>query len=253
MSGNVLTLGGTRKAVFTLSIDNYAPELTELTFPLMRHYARKIGADFVVIDKRKWPGWPPVYEKLQIHELCQPYDWAIFFDADVLVHPNCIDFTNYLPDDVCAHNGQDFGNIRFRFDEAMRADGRSIGTCGWFVVAPRKCYDLWRPTEQTLEEVVANCFPTAEEINCGLIDAGHLSDDYVVSRNIAKLKIKHTTLQELLPKIGADPDGFFWHLYTIGVQEKVRQAREVLWRWRIPHPALFRGWEFMFGPGAVGG
>lgn len=235
-----------RKAVFTLNIDGYAPEIRELTYPLLRHYARKIGAEFREITQRKWPDWPPVYEKLQIRELCRDYDWTLFFDADVLVHPNCIDFTNYLSDDMCAHNGQDFGNIRFRFDEAMRADGRSIGTCGWFVIAPRKCYDLWNPTEQSLAEVIENCYLTTEEANSGLMDRGHLADDYVVSRNLAKHQIKHTTLDELLRKIGADPDGFFWHLYLIGGEEKVRQMKEVLWRWRIPHPALSRGWEWMF-------
>jgi len=235
------------KALFTLNVNDYAPEIRELTYPLLRHYAHKIGADFLEITRRKWPEWPPVYEKLQIHELGRGYDWVIYFDADTLVHPNCIDFTNYLPPDTCAHNGRDFGNIRFRFDEAMRKDGRSIGTCGWCVIAPAACLDLWKPTEQGLGEVLDCCYPTVEEWNCGLIDKAHLVDDYVVSRNVARCRLKHTTIQEMLPKIGADPDGFFWHLYTIGREEKVRQMKDVLWRWRIPHPALARGWEWLFG------
>ena len=60
-----------KKTVFTLNIDGYAPEVTELTYPLMKHYAAKIGADFHIIKERKFPDWPPVYEKMQIYQLAQ--------------------------------------------------------------------------------------------------------------------------------------------------------------------------------------
>ena len=235
-----------KKVLFTLNVDDYAPRIKELTYPLLKFHARKIGADFREITKRKWPQWPTVYEKLQIHELGRGYDWVLYFDADTLVHPDCIDFTNYFAPDTCGHNAQDFANIRFRYDKHFQEDGRNIGTCGWFVIAPASCIDLWRPTEQPLEEVLGNCYPIEMEVNSANCDRGHLVDDYVISRNIARFRLKHDTVKEILPRIKAPENGFFWHQYTIGNDEKVRQMKEILWQWKIPHPALAEGWDWLF-------
>jgi hypothetical protein len=236
------------KALFLLNIDDYAPGIRELTYPLFRFYAKKIGAEVIEITKRKFPGFPIVYEKLQIYEIATQmgFEWAIYFDSDTLVHPDCIDFTNFLDDDTCLHNAQDFANIRFRYDAVMKADGRNIGTCGWFVCAPSKCFKLWEPIDKPLEWILEQCYPIEMEVNCGIVDTGHLADDYVISRNIAKYHLKHDTIKDMLPRIGAPPNGFFWHQYTINNEEKVRQMKDILWQWKIPHPALARGWEWMF-------
>lgn len=232
-----------KKVIFTLNVNGYSPEITSITFPLFRFYAKKIGAEFKIIESRKYPDWPVVYEKLQIHELGRDYDWIIFFDADTLVHPECIDFTAFIPEDTCAHNGQDFANLRFAYDEHFIKDGRNIGTCGWCTIAPRSCLDIWKPTELPKGEVLRRCRPIVGEYISGLVDEGHLSDDYVMSHNIAEFGIKHTTLIELLPKIGLPDANFFWHAYLIPGAEKVRQMIETLWRWRVPHPVLYNGWD----------
>lgn len=228
-----------RKALFTLNIGNYAPEIRELTYPLMRHYAHKIGAEFREITERKWPDWPVVYEKLQIHELGRGYDWIYFFDADTLIHPECVDFTWFLPDDVCAHNGADMAALRFRYDEVFATDTkRNIGTCGWLTIAPAKCIDLWKPTTRSLEDVLDCCYPTVGELRTGLIDRGHLVDDYVMSRNLAENQFKHATIKELLPQIGLPDADFFWHAYTIPVKAKAKKMRQILKRWAIPMEKL---------------
>jgi hypothetical protein len=71
-------------------------------------------------------------------------------------------------------------------------------------------------------------------LNTGLIDKGHLTDDYVMSRNIAEFGFKHATLKELLPQIGLPGAEFFWHVYTIPVREKIEEMHKVLRRWKIP-------------------
>jgi hypothetical protein len=223
-----------RTVVFTLNIGNYAPEIRALTYPLLRHFARKIGAEFREITERKWPDWPVVYEKLQIHELGRGYDWIYYFDADALVHPECIDFSWLLPAGSVCHNATDMAAIRFRYDEHFAKDGRNIGTCGWFVLAHKDAIDIWTPTEQTLDEALECCWPTVGELNSGLIDRGHLMDDYVISRNLARLGVKHATVSDLLPKIGLDKADFFWHRYMIPEAQKVQEMQDVLARWRIP-------------------
>jgi hypothetical protein len=82
--------------------------------------------------------------------------------------------------------------------------------------------------------VLDACYPTVAELNTGLIDPGHLVDDYVMSRNVAEFGFKHATLKELLPAIGLPQADFFWHVYTIPAKEKAEQMRKVLRRWKIP-------------------
>ena len=147
-----------KKTLFTLAVDDYAPEICALTFPLMERYAEKIGADFHVITERKYPHYPPVFEKLQIHELGRDMgnDWNLYVDADALIHPDLFDITEHLSKDTVFHNGSDPASIRFKPDEYFRRDGRNIGSCNWFTIASDWCLDLWRPPTEPLDDLVQN-------------------------------------------------------------------------------------------------
>jgi indolepyruvate ferredoxin oxidoreductase beta subunit len=70
------------KAVWVLYINNYFPELCKYTLPTIKLYAQKIGADFNLITTRKYLEFPITYEKIQIYELGNNYDWNILIDAD---------------------------------------------------------------------------------------------------------------------------------------------------------------------------
>ena len=154
-----------RKAVWTLNAGgDYAPEITTLTYPLLKQYAFKIKADFNIITQRKWPSWPVVYEKLQIFELGKNNDWNIYIDSDALIHPDMFDVTDHLGKDTVCHNAQDMAGNRWRYDRYFRRDGRHIGSCNWFAVASDWCIDLWHPLDITLEEAVGNIFPTVSEL-----------------------------------------------------------------------------------------
>jgi len=225
------------KVIYLLNVENYAPEITRITYPFIRYYAQKIGATVQIIDQRKFPGWPPVYEKLQIYELAQANkaDWHLYIDSDTLIHPECVDFTDFLPRDTVAHNGADMAAVRWTYDEFFRRDGRNIGSCNWMTIASAWCLDLWRPLEDlTLDQALMRIRPVLSELNT-IITAEHLIDDYVLSRNIARFGLKFTTLIDLLPSLGFAKDaGFFWHQYTISVEEKVREMRKVIDAWKVP-------------------
>ena len=118
-----------KKCIFTLNVDNYAPELTEITYPLIRRYADKIGATFHIIDERRYPGWPPVYEKLQIYRLAQEMgnDWNIYIDSDALVHPDLLDVTQLISKDTVMHNGNDFvGNVTVNANTILQLNGTTV-------------------------------------------------------------------------------------------------------------------------------
>lgn len=222
--------------IFTLNVDGYSREITDLTYPLLKFYAKKIGADFYVISERRFPNWPVTYEKLQIFELGKiaQNDWNIFLDSDTLVHPETIDFTNYIPMDTVAHNGYDFANIRWRYDEYFRRDGRNIGSCNWAAFASSWCLDLWRPLDDlTFEEALENIYPTRNELNT-VVTREHLIDDYTLSRNIARFGLKFKTLRDIEEKLDLKDAFFFYHQYTLTLREKVEDMKKVIESWKIP-------------------
>jgi len=229
---------GARKALWTLNIDDYEPEITALTYPLMETYARKIGADFNEIRERKFPGWPPAYEKLQLYELGREYEWNIFADADTLINPDFYDPTNHLRKDTVAHNGQDIpADVRWRYDQYFLRDGRHIGSCNWFAVASEWCLDLWHPLEMPFEDAVKNIFPIQAEVS-KYVQPLHLIDDYTLSRNIARYGLKHTTVNNLSREMGLlRPDGgpmqLMYHCYNVSPEEKLVQLHQTLEVWNL--------------------
>ena len=88
-----------KKLLVTLDINNYNKEITKLTFPYMKQYAKNIGADFHIITKRKFPDLDISLEKFQLYDVCSNYDWVIFLDADCLINPETVDFTKLISED----------------------------------------------------------------------------------------------------------------------------------------------------------
>jgi len=221
-----------KKTIYTLSVDNYAPEITEITFPLINQYAEKIGAEFAIITDRKFPDMPPVYEKIQLYELSKENDWTIFLDADTLVHPDLPDITPLLNKDTVCFHGKDFASMRWRYNEYFYRDGRNIGACNWFAIASDWCSDLWHPLDVPFKEAVENIFPTVDERNTVIVKE-HLIDDYLLSYNIARYGLKHNTIQKILMDNGVDTRSYLWHEYLRGIDEKVVVMKKVLEAWRI--------------------
>jgi hypothetical protein len=196
---------GKRRTIYTLALEGYAPDLIAVTFQLIRRYAQKIEAEFVVIDKKKFNRYP-TYEKFQIWDLMKERDdeWSIFFDADTMVHPDFPDILTMLPKDTtCSGYSSDFTPLRFRPDTPFLRDGRYLGKGTWFIVCSEWTREIWHPIDEsdiTYEQCVENIFPTNDEIVKIKKTPESLIDDYVASRNIAKCGLKHTVLTELCPK-----------------------------------------------------
>jgi hypothetical protein len=219
-----------KKTVFTLNVNGYSKEITDLTYPLLKYWTHKIGAEFFEIKERKYPDMPVVYEKIQIYDLGREMknDWNIYIDSDALIHPETIDWTLYLKKDTVAHNGNDMANVRWRYDKYFMRDGRQIGSCNWHSIASDWCIDLWHPLEIPLEEALDNIYPTVMELNT-IITKEHLIDDYTLSRNIAKYGLKFKKLQQLQIDVGLPDAYFFWHEYVRNIEEKINGWEEEIW------------------------
>jgi len=231
-----------KKTIYTLNINDYSKEITDLTYPFIKKYAHKIGADFHIITERKFPDYPIVYEKLQIYDLGYDNDWSIYIDSDALIHPDTFDITELLPRDTVLTCNSDFAPIRWKYDKYFRRDGRNIGAGNWFTVASDLCIDLFKPLDDiTLEQAVENIFPTLIERNF-VGDRSHFIDDYVVSRNIAKYGLKFTTFKDMLKKYGG-PGEFLFHEYCYTTEEKVENINKVLQFWRTGDKSIWEGGE----------
>lgn len=222
-----------KKVLYTLNVDNYAPDIVKLTYPLLQIYADKIGAEFYVISERKFPDFPPVYEKFQIYELGKDNDWNIFFDSDAVVHPDLFDITELINKDTILGNVADMANNRFKYDDYFRRDGRNIGCGNWFSVVSNWCLDYWQPlNDLTLEEAVSRITPIQGEL-CANVQASHLIDDFVVSRNVARYGLKRKVFSDLLKDLNCESHQYLWHAYAIGHTAKLKAINEVLEGWKL--------------------
>jgi hypothetical protein len=226
-------MNAVKKAIWTLDINNYQPEITALTYPLMKRYAQKIGADFNIITKRKFPNNDIEYERLQVHTLGEDYDWNFLFDADTLLHPELFDPTIYLTKDTVLHSGIDRGDLRWRFDQYFLRDGRNIGSCNWFTLASNWCLDLWKPLEDLTEAEIIDriCVTNYERLHG--VPAKHLVLDYITSRNVARYGLKVITFKDMLKRLGRETDEYFHHEYTVAKWSKEDRIKEVLNLWKL--------------------
>jgi hypothetical protein len=225
-----------KKTLFTLNVnDSYSKELTDLTYPYIKKYAHKIGADFYVIKDRKFPDWYITYEKLQIYELGKDMknDWNIYVDCDALIHPDIFDITTQLNKDTVSHWNHDPAGLRWKFDEYFLRDGRSIGSCNWFTLCSDWCIDLFKPLDDlTPEEVAMNIYPIKMEEEAGVTPIS-LIDDYVLSRNIAKYGLKFIDFDSFFSKQNMNASDFLYHNYAMPIEEKIVKMKEQMKKWNL--------------------
>lgn len=221
------------KTIFLLNIDNFAPQITRLTYPFIRCYAERIGAKIHMITERKFPDWPITYEKLQIYELAKELgsDWNIYIDSDALLHPEFIDITEHLQKDTVACYSKDVADIRWKMDEYFRRDGRLIGWGNWFAVASDLCLDLWHPLDIPLEQALGNIRPTPNELNAG-VTREHLIDDYTLSRNVARYGLKFKTFKQIWKESDIE-NPLVQHEYTKSADEQAKSHLKLILDWNV--------------------
>ena len=230
-----------KKIIFLLNIDNYAPEITAITYPLIERYAQKIGASIIQITERKFPDFPPVYEKFQIYELAKanPADWYIYIDSDALLHPDLFDITAVIDKDTIFQVGTDFSPVRFKPNKYMLRDKRWIGTCNWFTVFSDLCIDLFNPEiGMSKQEIIEHSFVTNTEHF--IFDNKHLIDDYILATNVARYGLKRKDWTTLMKEVGyPEYDQFFYHEYLIPTDEKIIRLKEKAYQWtELDYPAI---------------
>ena len=220
------------KTIYLLNINDFAPELTKITYPLIQLYAKRIGATVEKITERKFPQYPVTYEKLQIYERAKlnGSDWNLYIDSDTLIHPECPDYTIYLPMGTVSFHASDNSVTRFRPTDEFMRDGRFLAPGNWFMIASRLCLDLWHPIPMTAEKAISNITPTVKELEHG-IQAEHLIDDYALAYNISRYGLRFKSFIDINKelKIG-EP---LQHQYLMTIPEKIAFLKRQIVTWGI--------------------
>jgi hypothetical protein len=88
-----------RRLVLTIAIGDAWRALGQVTHPLMREYAARVGADFRAITEPSGERWGPHWEKLQIYNILgREYDRVIYLDTDCVLRPDCPDLFEVVPE-----------------------------------------------------------------------------------------------------------------------------------------------------------
>jgi lipopolysaccharide biosynthesis glycosyltransferase len=161
-----------RRAIVTMTIgESWAP-VASISHPTFRAYADRVGADFLVIDRRRISSSEHIHwEKLQLERLIAPYHRALYLDTDALVHPNAKNLFELVPrgkfaawaeGDEMDRNADVEGVCRF-YDRPM-FDSKAFFNAGVFLVerehrwifrAPPRFYRGENPEQAYLNMVAA--------------------------------------------------------------------------------------------------
>lgn len=165
-----------KKTIFVVNIGDYMPEVFGLTFPTVKNYAKKIGAEVHVISERKHIGVSPTYEKTQIFELGMGNDWNILVDADIAISHRLPDVTSVVPETHVGVHMSYVASPHFPCDQYFWRDGRNVAISSDFMAVPKACHDVWTPLDGD---------PSTYNIKRPFI-----LDEYCFSRNLARYGLK---------------------------------------------------------------
>jgi len=87
-----------KKAVITIALGDFYTKMAEFTHPIIKAYADKIGADFIVIDKND-EFKIPHYTKLNLNKYLRDYDRVLYIDTDILIREDAPDIFAEVPED----------------------------------------------------------------------------------------------------------------------------------------------------------
>lgn len=225
-----------KKLIAVFCMDDWQPEIRNLTFPLLKYYAKKIGADFHVINTRKFPNSPICYERFQLHEISKNYDWTIQFDADLLLHPDMPDVTQHLSKDTVLISTPGLASQSYQTDEYFQRDGRDQCVGAFVTVNSDWTRDFWKPPEDlTPDQAMARCTPKVFEWRERQLYNDHIVLDYIISRNVAMYGLKTSTIQNLFNDfVSSDRvsiesvDNYIMHNGSYSNEKKIMHIKNVL-------------------------
>jgi ADP-heptose:LPS heptosyltransferase len=88
-----------KKALVTVSIGEKYKPISDLTHPTFKDYAKRVGADFVVLDKQEVSKTTPQWEKFRIYHLLNKYERILYVDTDLIIRDDCPNLFDLVTED----------------------------------------------------------------------------------------------------------------------------------------------------------
>lgn len=85
-------------AVVTVTIGDKFEKMAKYTHPLIKAYAERIGAEFIVLNEQSQLSPTPHFEKCQIFHLLNKYERIIYVDTDCLIKASCPNLFEVVPE-----------------------------------------------------------------------------------------------------------------------------------------------------------
>jgi len=204
------------RCIHVVYISDFFPELWKLTYPTIKAYAERIGADLNIITDRMFD-LHINYEKMQVWYAGKDYDANFLVDADVLIHQHFPDFTTIVPQHHVGFNDNYNASRKFNIEDSIyfQRDGRDVGIASNAVVTYKSTHDLWQPN-------FSNKF--VQQRICKVREGD--IDEYNLSLNLAKYGLKYCGLTWLEWQ-----RYYFVHIGTGDRDLALKQAKYTLEMW----------------------
>ena len=108
--------------------------MTDMTHPIIKRYADRCSADFMVLDHE-----PPVmsddglphFRIMKLHDLFKDYDRILSLDSDVVINPYCPDLFAVVPYDLIGTVYEDVGSRRLQRHMLIKQVQDEFGGIVW--------------------------------------------------------------------------------------------------------------------------
>jgi len=118
----------------TRADDNFRA-ISELTHPILRRFAKKWGADFLVLSKDFDSCTSSVgkllYRFLDVYDLLDEYDRVLNLDSDIVINKNCPDLFEIVSSDKIGAVLEDRGSRLVNRRERILGVQKAWGDVGW--------------------------------------------------------------------------------------------------------------------------
>ena len=122
------------KTLIATRADKNIKDMTDITFPIIRKFSDKWGADFIVLDNI-----PPVmsddnrphFRITKLYDLLDIYDRVISLDSDVIINKNCPNLFETIPEDCIGTIYEDKGTRQANRVGKMKNAQLLFGDIGW--------------------------------------------------------------------------------------------------------------------------
>lgn len=121
--------------IVTRSDSNYR-EISNVTHPIIKIFAEKWNAKFLVLDEHydypNCPGWyGRFYRILHIYDLFTKYDRILHIDSDVIINKNCPNIFEVVPSDKIGTVYEDVGTRKKDRYNRIKEAQKYFGEVGW--------------------------------------------------------------------------------------------------------------------------